>query len=203
MSSTILSVPSVFQTCEEVLSLNRPTLKYIHKDTRPTFSQIMSDVLFNIYSENSIVTWTHLVMLPKCVLPSSKRSGKNHKKDQNKLIIQLCDQWLAGDILGLWSSGVINARSVSSGFSKKLADDTTKWNNCRETAISLAQDGLFGKACQVLFSNGLAPNNVETWKKLQSKHPSHFCPIVDDFNSPPLFIDSNFDILKLLRSFPA
>eukprot|EP00731_Ephydatia_muelleri_P009283 Em0004g1621a len=34
------------------------------------------------------------------------------------------------------------------------------------SAISLAQDGLFGKACQVLTSSGVAPNNDDTWNLL-------------------------------------
>ena len=36
-------------------------------------------------------------------------------------------------------------------------------------AISLAREGLFGKACQVLTSSGVAPINETTWKLLQAK----------------------------------
>ena len=42
------------------------------------------------------------------------------------------------------------------------------------SAISLSQDGLFGKACQVLVSPGVVgvvPNNAKTWSLLVSKHP--------------------------------
>ena len=43
-------------------------------------------------------------------------------------------------------------------------DDTVKKRV--SSAASLAQDGLFAKACQVLVSPGLAPNNAETWNLL-------------------------------------
>ena len=45
-------------------------------------------------------------------------------------------------------------------------------------AVSLAQDGLFGKACNVLVSQGIAPNCDETWNLLVSKHPKNDSPSV-------------------------
>ena len=45
-------------------------------------------------------------------------------------------------------------------------------------AVSLAQDGLFGKACNILVSQGIAPNCDETWNLLVSKHPKNDCPSV-------------------------
>ena len=51
-------------------------------------------------------------------------------------------------------------------------DDTVKKR--LTSAVSLAQDGLFATACQVLVSPGLAPNNAEKWNFLVAKHPK--CP---------------------------
>ncbi|KAL5503093.1 hypothetical protein EMCRGX_G009995 [Ephydatia muelleri] len=70
------------------------------------------------------------------------------------------------------------------------------------SAISLAQDGLFGKACQVLTSSGVAPNNHDTWNLLISKHPSSACPAIPlpsnrDFTFPP-----DLSLMDILRSFP-
>ena len=42
-----------------------------------------------------------------------------------------------------------------------------------DLSISLAQGGLYGKACQALVSSGVAPNSEETWKLLFTKH--HKC----------------------------
>ena len=72
------------------------------------------------------------------------------------------------------------------------------------SAISLAQDGLYGKACQVLTSSGVAPNNDDTWKLLISKHPSSACPTIPlpftcntDFTFP-----LDVSLMDILRSFP-
>ena len=80
-------------------------------------------------------------------------------------------------------------------------DDTVKKRV--NSAISLAQDGLYGKACQVLVSLGLAPNNAETWKLLVAKHPECPCPSVP--NLPPAVdtvIPHDFNLKAVLRSFP-
>ena len=46
-----------------------------------------------------------------------------------------------------------------------------------EYAISLAREGLYSKACQILTSSGLAPNTPETWQLLEQKHPKGTPPI--------------------------
>eukprot|EP00731_Ephydatia_muelleri_P039251 Em1273g1a len=53
------------------------------------------------------------------------------------------------------------------------------------SAISLAQDGLYSKACQTLVSSDLAPNNDETWRLLVTKHPK-----------------AEINLMAILRSFP-
>eukprot|EP00731_Ephydatia_muelleri_P002962 Em0001g2962a len=67
-------------------------------------------------------------------------------------------------------------------------------------AISLGRAGLFGKACKVLESNGLAPNNDATWQLLQSKHPSCPPPVAPNVNTIPISVGPGFDILSTLRS---
>eukprot|EP00731_Ephydatia_muelleri_P002977 Em0001g2977a len=67
-------------------------------------------------------------------------------------------------------------------------------------AISLGRAGLFGKACKVLESNGLAPNNDTTWQLLQSKHPSCPPPVAPNVNTIPISVGPGFDILSTLRS---
>ena len=70
-------------------------------------------------------------------------------------------------------------------------------------AISLAREGLFGKACQVLTSSGVAPNNGTTWKLLQAKHPEGPLPML-----PPVptlagaILPPDFNILTIPKSFP-
>ena len=70
------------------------------------------------------------------------------------------------------------------------------------SAISLAQDGLYGKACQALVSTGVAPNSEETWKLLLSKHPKceqPTTPAAPEFDTSIL---SSVNMMAILRSFP-
>ena len=58
------------------------------------------------------------------------------------------------------------------------------------------------KACRLLVSQGVAPNNESTWNLLVSKHPKGGCPVglpgaPNDGTLPP-----NFNLLPVLRSFP-
>ena len=61
---------------------------------------------------------------------------------------------------------------------------------------------MFGKACRVLQSSGIAPNNETTWHLLKSKHPSCPTPVAPASDSAPLTLEPDFNILSVLRSFP-
>ena len=70
--------------------------------------------------------------------------------------------------------------------------------NC---AISLAQNGLYGKACQTLMSSGVAPNN-DTWKLLISKCPHSPCSPVPQRPGAECKLPSDLNLMFILRSFP-
>ncbi|KAL5483977.1 hypothetical protein EMCRGX_G020399 [Ephydatia muelleri] len=59
-----------------------------------------------------------------------------------------------------------------------------------------------GKACWMLLSGGIAPNNDTTWRLLQAKHPSCPPPVTPDVTSEPITLSPSFNILPILRSFP-
>eukprot|EP00731_Ephydatia_muelleri_P022330 Em0014g921a len=69
-------------------------------------------------------------------------------------------------------------------------------------AVSLSQDGLFGKACNVLVSCGIAPNSDETWNLLVSKHPKSDCPSVPGLPQNDVSLPSSLNLMAILRSFP-
>ena len=71
-----------------------------------------------------------------------------------------------------------------------------------DQAVSLGRSGMFGKACIVLQSSGIAPNNETTWHLLKSKHPSCPTPVAPSSHSAPLTLEPDFNILSVLRSFP-
>ena len=61
---------------------------------------------------------------------------------------------------------------------------------------------MFGKACNILLSAGLAPNNDATWQLLLSKQPSCPPPFVPQVSSTPISVEPDFNILGALHSFP-
>ena len=70
------------------------------------------------------------------------------------------------------------------------------------SAVSLGRSGLTGKACRMLLSSGIAPNNDTTWRLLQAKHPACPPPVTPNATSEPVTLGPTFNILKILRSFP-
>ena len=111
----------------------------IPHNARPAFARILSAAIKAVATDNFVDSWLKLFMLPKCVLPSSKRRSRHNKPVSINL---LCDLWSKGHFGELCvAQGSINKSHHPSGnsVSKKHVD----------SAISLAQDGLYGKACQV------------------------------------------------------
>ena len=145
--------------------------------------------------ENSEQAWLKLFMLPKCVLPSRKRRGRH---DVPTSVDFLCSLWSKNEFGTLWNLAKNNQKE-----NRQPHDQAAKHNrDLIAHAISLGRAGLFGKACKVLESNGLAPNNDATWQLLQSKHPSCPPPVAPNVNTIPISVGPGFDILSTLCSFP-
>eukprot|EP00731_Ephydatia_muelleri_P025447 Em0017g530a len=113
-------------------------------------------------------------------------------------IPSLSDVYVVGWPLGdLWKLAVSRATSSTHVHQKEVPV-----RKKLTSAISLAQDGLYGKACQTLTSSGVAPNNPTTWNLLVSKHPSCTCPSVPDTPHTDFKLPSTFNLMAILRSFP-
>ena len=150
---------------QDICSLRYPTIRFVPSKARPAFARALSSVLKEILAENSVDAWTKLLMLPKCVLPTTKRGGRHNKPIP---IDTLCSLWLKGNLCELWH--LAQTRVAMSKQSKRVSP-----NKVVASAMSLAKDGLYGKACQMLTSQGIAPNDDNTWNLLISKHPQGPC----------------------------
>ena len=94
-----------------------------------------------------MTAWLKLFLLPKCVLPSAKLGGRHNKPVP---IESLCAMWTEGQFRELWH--LAKAHAPCSKKQRVPLDDTVKKRV--NSAIYLAKDGLFGKACQVLVHLG-------------------------------------------------
>eukprot|EP00731_Ephydatia_muelleri_P033215 Em0026g35a len=177
------------------MRLKCPTIRFVPNKARQAFARAFSAALMAVISENTVTAWLKLFMLPKCVLPTAKRGGHHNKPVP---IESLCAMWAEGQFRDLWH--LAKARAPCSKKQRVPSDETVKKRV--NSAISLAQDGLFGKACQVLVSPGLAPNNDETWKLLVAKHPECPCPSVLTLPSMDTAIPHDLNLKAVLRSFP-
>ena len=88
-------------------------------------------------------------------------------------IESLCQDLKDGKELLLWAKAVSRVsvkdylRSDPDSNKKKLA-----------SAIACAEEGLFSKACHILTSHGIAPNNDTMFELLKSKHPYAIPPTI-------------------------
>ncbi|KAL5500371.1 hypothetical protein EMCRGX_G011922 [Ephydatia muelleri] len=191
-NSSVSSLPSF----EDVFLLNQSTLRFIPSKSRPAFARALSSALRSIIRENSEEAWLKLFMLPKCVLPSSRRRGLH---DRPLSIDTLCNMWIENDLTSLWNLAKSRVLRQNEGKSGSSSNQHSKKIN---QAVSLGRSGMMGKACRVLQSDGIAPNNETTWELLKAKHPSGPVPLVPATHSVPVTLDQDFNILSILHSFP-
>ena len=64
---------------DEIFSTFCPTLKHIPFHDRQSFGRVFLNCLLSILHDGSSHSWQRFLMLPKCVLASSKRGGRHHK----------------------------------------------------------------------------------------------------------------------------
>ena len=193
--SNYTSLTSVLPTFEDVCQLPCYTLRHVPAKARSTFARILSAALRNALHEYTEESWLKLFMLPKCILHSHQCRGRHHKLTP---IEYLCDLWSKGRYGLLWQRA--GGQSTSNTRYTQGNDNDKKVH----TSIALAREGLFGKACQVLTSSGLAPNTNDTWELLQSKHPKGPLPVPPSGVTTPLLtiVPNDFNIMAILRSFP-
>ena len=175
-----------YPSIEEVLSCRCPTLKYIPKRAHQHFGTVLAEVLKKVIFENTIVAWTRLLMLPKCVLPSSRRKGKGKHTIP---IESLCQDWKDGKEFFLWAKAVSRANEKDN-----LHSDPEKMKLA--SAIACAQEGLFLKA--------IAPNNNTMFELLKSKHPYTIPPTIPSVPTTVTAIQlpPTFNVAATLRTFP-
>ena len=133
-------------------------------------------------------------MLPKCCLPASKRSGRHHKPLDLTI---LCDLWTRGQYGVLWHMATKQLTPTP-----PTAHGSGKSGKHIDSAISFAQKGLYSKACQRLVSSGIAPNSPDTWKLLQSKHPSSPIPSPPLVQPNPITLPASINLLGVMATFP-
>ena len=121
---------------EEVFQLCCPTLRFIPTKSRSVFAQVLSSTLRSVVSKNSV--WFKLFMLPKRLLPSSRRMGRHIMLIS---VDHLCDLWSKHKLNLLWKA-MANATSrphdVHAGDTKRLILSCSNWESTQRQLGRLA-----------------------------------------------------------------
>ena len=145
---------------------------FVPSKSRPAFARALSSALRCVILENTEEAW---LKLPKCNMWSD-----------NKL----------GDLWNLARNCIKNHKR--GGCSTSINQHT----KVIDQAVSLGRSGMWGKACRILQSSGIAPNNDTTWQLLNSKHPSCPTPVPPVVHTTPVSLEPDFNIIAILRSYP-
>lgn len=101
----------------------------------------------------------------------------------------LCNMWIENDLPSLWNLARLRAVSRNEGKGGASGNLHTK---VIKQAVSLGRSGMMGKACRVLQSNGIAPDNETTWDLLKAKHPSGPVPLVQATLSTSVTLEQDY-----------
>ena len=180
--------PVPLPTFDSVCKLPGRTVRHIPVKDRLVFALALCSALRSALHDIFEDAWLKVFMLPKCLLLAPKHGGRHHKPVP---ISHLCAQWSNGEFSALWNR-------ASNHLSSGPHPNPNHKSSAVQTAVSLAREGLLSKACQVLTSSSLAPNNNTTWNLLHPKGTPPTPPTAPLSAAPCLPPD--FD--ALLHSFP-
>ena len=130
-------------------------------------------------------------MLPKCTLPSKKWNGRHGRLTP---VDSLCNMWVDNNVITLWEMAKNRAQVLQSQHRSNLSNTHKRHI---DLAVSYGLAGMLGKACKILTSSGLAPNNETTWNLLLSKDPASQLPSIPEITQEPVSLGSDFNILCL------
>jgi hypothetical protein len=139
--------------------------------------------------------WVELLMLPKCTLNPTARSGRRHRKLTSQHTKARLERWLAGERAELWQDGA----PKNSGKPKAKTSKEVR----RRRALDLVEEDRLGPACAALSSQGSAPDTPATLAALQAKHPTGQAPSPEaapprDATTPALTPE---EVLKAVQAF--
>ena len=175
-------------TFEDVCLLNQPTLHFVPSKSRPAFARALSSALRCVILENTEEAWLKLFMLPRCVLPSLRRKGHH---DKPLPVDILCNMWSDNKLGDLWDLARNRITNHKRGACSTSINQRTK---VIDQAVSLGRSGMWGKACRILQSSRMAPNNDTTWQLLKSKHPSCPTPVPPVIHTTTVSLEPDFSI---------
>ena len=122
-------------------------------------------------------------MLPKCVLPAPHRGGNKAKMSYDSHVQKCLARWSRKEFLPLWKETISSVQRKKRMTQAQSPEDEGKKAALR--AERLVRDGELSRAMTALTSAPLAPDDDDTYVKLQVKHPARRSAPTTSLNSKP------------------
>ena len=159
--------PSKLPDLKTICGKNIPTIRYIPVKFRMPWSGIITSIIEDCLSNPDCVdNWKKFFTVSKCVLRASNRGRKKHKQQQENSMMKRFERWRSprsGEYAALWyeAASMKQAKNKSNSTMEALAS----------RAKTLCLQGQFGRAANILSSEGTAPDNRKTLIELKKLHP--------------------------------
>ncbi|KAL8167568.1 LOW QUALITY PROTEIN: hypothetical protein V2J09_009067 [Rumex salicifolius] len=200
------------ETLDAVFKALVCTVKSIPRRCRLAFSHALKAALLKVVAEpRSVTQWVKLLLLPCSTLRVYRPKGRkerrfgNRKASQQKLILHALAIWGEdGGVTKLVREVLKKPKSLGKDFDKDAdKEGVNRLDTNVTTCLRKLEDGHFTAVVKAINSSGAAPNNVDTRKTLEGKHPVTSPPEKPTIplQESPLVAEEG-TILSCIKSFP-
>ena len=156
-------IPGDWPSWDEVFEANIPTKAHVPQGARKLWAQCLVGALAQTVQHGDLRAWMELLMLPKAVLRSSNRGGRNNKKKLDGETKERCRAWIEGKRRELWEP-------LGQRGSRPAVEYTAEQRERR--AFELAKQGLLQKASAALANSPPVQVTDAVVAEMQDKHPA-------------------------------
>ena len=186
----------VLPTLPDVCNGRVRTLKYVPAKAKAAWAKALVRSLALVVHLNTLSAWTEFAMLPACTLCPPPRQGHSSSADTAAFTLDRLSRWEAGERTSLWVDRTVLPFAPSSVES---AAERRKFLR----AEALCREGLVGKACAALASDGICAPNKKSLADIVALHPPAALPVLPpDENMPPAPVLEVGVVSKCLQYFP-
>jgi hypothetical protein len=162
---------------DKLLASYAPTVPHIPRFARKKFGELLANELNSFACHQTEELMQRILLLPQSILASS-RGGRKRSRAMEARMQQQLDTWATGDVEAAWETFTgsaerrDHARKLRESSGKATKDDNSIPDSVINSVVSLTNQGLPGKACKLLLSDGIAIWNKATRLKIQSLFPA-------------------------------
>ena len=185
-------LPSLSEICNGTAR----TLKYVPAKAKASWAKALTRSLALAVHLNTVMAWTEFAMLPSCALCPPPRKGHSNSSDSAAFTLDRLSRWDAGERLSLWHD---RPAAPKAGSNSEADAEARKFLR----AELLCREGLVGKACGSLMSDGICSPSGTSFADISALHPLASLPCLPHGDPLPVAPLLEAAVVgKSLRTFP-